>query len=48
MKIVVKDGKKTMRPITALADEILLMPYWVTSDKQKMILKVKAKFIGSI
>ena len=42
MKIVDKDGKKKMRPITALADEVILMPYWVT-DKQDVILKVKEK-----
>ena len=42
MKIVDKDGKKKMRPITVLADEETLMPYWVT-DKQDVILKVKGK-----
>ena len=30
MKIVDKDGKKKMRPVTVLADESILMPYWVT------------------
>ena len=42
MKIVDKDGKKKMRPITVLADEETLMPYWLT-DKQDVILKVKEK-----
>ena len=37
-----------MKPITVLADEGMMTPYWVTSDKQEMILKVKDKFIGSI
>ena len=36
MKILDKDGKKKMRPITVLADEVVLMPYWVT-DKQDVI-----------
>ena len=40
MKIVDKDGKKKMRPITVLADEGILMPYWVT-DRQDVILKGK-------
>ena len=35
-----------MKPITGLADEGILMPYWVT-DKQNVILKVKGKFILS-
>ena len=47
MKIVDKDGNKKMRPITVLADEVILMPYWVT-DKQDVILKVKEKTILSI
>ena len=47
MKIVDKDGKKNMRPITVLADEVILMPYWVT-DKQDVILKVNEKNILSI
>ena len=42
MKIVDKDGKKQMRPITVLADEAILMLYWVI-DKQDVILKVKEK-----
>ena len=42
MKIVDKDGRKKMRPITVLADEAILMPYWVT-DKQDVISKVKEK-----
>ena len=42
MKTVNKDGKKRMRPITGLADEVIMMPYWVT-DKQDVILKVKEK-----
>ena len=37
-----------MKPITVLDDEGMRMPYWVTSDKQEMILKVKDKFLGSI
>ena len=38
-----------MKPITALADEGILMPYWIT-DKQDTSLKVKDKcfVIGSI
>ena len=47
MKVVDKDGKKKMKPITVLEDEDLWMPYWVT-DKKEVILKVKDKFIGSI
>ena len=31
-----------MKPITVLADEGILMPYWVT-DQQTTILKVKDK-----
>ena len=45
MKIVDKEGKKKMRPITALVDEETLMPFWVT-DKQDVILKVKEKHIN--
>ena len=41
MKIVGKEGKQ-MRPMTVLADEETLMPYWVT-DKQDVILKVQEK-----
>ena len=48
MKVVDKEGKKKMKVITVLDDEEIRMPYWVTSDKQEMILKVKDKFIGSI
>ena len=47
MKIVDKEGKKKMRPITVLADEETLMPYWVT-DKQDVILKVQEQFILTI
>ena len=47
MKVVDKEGKKKMKPITVLDDEETRMPYWQT-DKQEMILKVKDKFIGSI
>ena len=47
MKIVDKDGKKKMRPITALADEVILMPYWV-ADKQDVFLKVKEQLLSSI
>ena len=47
MKIVEKEGKKKMRPITVLADEEILMPYWV-SDKQDVILKVRDTFILTI
>ena len=36
-----------MKPSIVLADEGILMPYWVT-DKQHIILKVKDKLIGSI
>jgi hypothetical protein len=42
MKTVDKEGKQKMRPITILADEETLMPYWLT-DKQDVILKVKEK-----
>ena len=44
MKIVDKEGKKKMRPITALVDEDTLMPFWVT-DKQDVILKVKENIL---
>ena len=47
MKVVDKDVKKKMKPITVLAEEGMLMPYWQT-DKQDTILKVKDKWIGSI
>ena len=47
MNIVDMDGKKKMRPITALADEETLMPFWVT-DKQDVILKVKEQSILTI
>ena len=40
MKLFDKEGKKKMRPITVLADEETLMPFWV-ADKQDVILKVK-------
>jgi len=36
-----------MKPVTVLADEGILRPYWV-SDKQNTILKVNDKFIGSV
>ena len=36
-----------MWPITVLADEETLMPYWLT-DKQDVILRVKEKIILSI
>ena len=44
MKIVDKEGKKKMRPITVLADEETLVPCWVT-DKQDVILKVAEEYI---
>ena len=37
-----------MKPSTGLADEGILMPHWVTVDKQEMILQVKDKFIGAL
>jgi hypothetical protein len=37
-----------MKPNTVLADAGILMPYWVTSDKQEMRLKVKDKFMGAL
>ena len=40
MKTVDKEGNKKMIPITVLADEEALMPYWLT-DKLNVILKVK-------
>ena len=40
MRIVDKEGKQKMRPIIVLADEEILMPYWV-ADKQDVILKVR-------
>ena len=42
MKIVDKDGKTKMRPITVLADGVVMMPYWVT-DKQDVIFKGKGR-----
>ena len=48
MKVVDKEGKKKMKSLMCLQDEEIRMPYWVTSDKQEMILKVKDKFLGSI
>ena len=39
MKTADNDGKKKMRPITALTDEVILTPYWVT-DKQDVMLEV--------
>ena len=47
MKVVDKECKKKMKPITVLDDEEIRMPYWQT-DKLETILKVKDKFIGSI
>ena len=47
MKLVDKEGKKKMKPITVLADDETLMPFWVT-DKQDVILKVKEKIILTI
>ena len=47
MRVVDKDVKKKMKPITVLAEEGMLMPYWQT-DKLDLILKVKDKWIGSI
>ena len=47
MKVVDKDVKEEMKPITVLVDEGILTPYWVI-DKQNVTLKVKDKFIGSI
>ena len=44
MEIVDKDGKKKRRPITTLADEETLMPYWLT-DKQEVMLKVHEKYV---
>ena len=44
MKIVHKEGKKNMRPITALVDDETLMPLWVT-DKQDVSLKVKEQIL---
>ena len=38
MKIVDKGGKNKMKPITVLADEETLMPYWLT-NKQDVSLK---------
>ena len=40
MKIADKEENKKMRPITVLADEAILMPYWLTV-KQGVSLKVK-------
>ena len=48
MKVVDKEGKKKMKSLTCLHDEGIRMPYWVTSDKQEMILKCKDKFCGCI
>ena len=48
MKVVDKECKKKMKCITVLDDEEIRMPYWVTSDKQEMILKCKDKFCGCI
>ena len=44
MKIVDKEGKKKMRPITVLTDEETLMPYRVT-DTQDVILKVREQIV---
>ena len=48
MKVVDKELKKKMKPVIALEAEDVRMPYWITSDKQELILKVKDKFIGTI
>ena len=37
-----------MKPVIAVEAEYVRMPYWITSDKQELILKVKDKFIGTI
>ena len=47
MKTVDKEGKKKMIPITVLADEETLMPFWL-ADKQDVILKVTDKIILTI
>lgn len=44
MKIIDKDGKQKMKPITSLASEGINMPYWKT-DQNSLILKVKEKFL---
>ena len=47
MKVVDKDIKKKLKPITNLEAENIRMPYWISSDKDTL-LKVKDKFMGSI
>ena len=37
-----------MEPVIALEAEYVRMPYWITYDKQELILKVKDKSIGTI
>ena len=48
MKVVDKELRKKMKPVIALEAEDVRMPYWTTSDKQELILKVKDKFIITV
>ena len=43
MKVIDKDARK-MRLITNLEEDGIKMPYWITDDKQEIILKCKDKF----
>ena len=48
MKVVDKDARKKMKFITILEDDGIRMPYWVTDDKQEIILKSTDKICGCI
>ena len=39
---------KQMKSIIGLHDDDIRMPFWKTSGKQEMILKVKDKFVNAV
>ena len=45
-KVVDIDCKTKMKIITSLHDDVTRMPFWKTTDKQEIILKVKDKFVS--
>jgi hypothetical protein len=45
-KVVDIDAKNKMKPIRSLEEDDVRMPYWKTTDKKDIILKVKDKFVN--
>ena len=43
-KVVDVECKTKMKSIIGLQDDDIRMPFWKTSDKQEMVLKVKDEF----